>query len=161
MQQLFNCQQMVKAIRNTIRKEAENLTVPKKPGFIKISLVPYTKDADEQLGGFSDVQRSFPEKPIPEDFVVYEYTYALDPKAGLSSTEKGSYVNIGVKHRRLLTRNTTDGVEGSAYIFEDYLDVMVRVSGTDDKNKFLAQTAFDVVNSVFAERSPDFSVKLD
>ena len=160
-QKSLDCRQMVKAIRDSIRREAGNLGFSVHPGYIKISLVPCTEEADEIAGGYSDVSRSTAGKPIPEDFANYEYTYAFKPEVGFSANEASSYVNISIKKKKLLTGNANEGATERVYVWEDFLEITVRVSGVDDRNKVLACVAYDTVVSFFEERLLDFSVNLN
>ena len=160
-QKVLNCRQMVKSIRDSIRREADNLGFSVHPGYIKISLVPCTEEADEIVGGYSDILRGTAEKPIPEDFASYEYTYAFKPEVGFSASEASSYADISIKKKKLITGNATEAATERVYVWDDFLEIMVRVSGTDDRNKVLACVAYDTVTSFFEERLPDFSVSLN
>ena len=155
-QKILSCQ-LIKAIRDAVRKEARDLEVPKKAGYIKISLIPSTREADGMLGGFSDILGL--EQIEDEDVASYEYAYALYPSLGFSSTETSSYAIAYVKKRKLISGGESDGTTDCVYSWNDYLEITVRVSGADDKNKALAESAYDVINAFFAEGSPEYSVK--
>lgn len=150
-QKLFNCQQMVKSIRDSIRKEIDESHITVHPGYIKISLVPCTREADKAVGGYSDGD---------EDFVNYEYTYALKPEHGFDSTRTSGYVCISIKKKTLITGKDNEGSTGRVYSWDDFLEIMVRVSGTDDRNKELANLAYKAILPFFEERLPDFAVRL-
>ena len=152
-QNIIDCRKMVKAIRDSIRKEAALLGLDQKAGFIKISLVPSTKDADETLGGYSDVKTN-----DSNDYVSYEYTYMLNEDGDFKQCETSGFATVVVKHRELLSTNNE---AGSVYVWKDYFDATVRVSGANDHNKELARKAYDAILPFFAERLPDFSVTLN
>lgn len=158
MQQLFNCQQLVTTIRDIIREEAKNLGLQRKAGFIKISLVPYTDEADEDLGGFSGRSQMTSGGEQIEDYANYEFTYALYPEVGFAINEASKYAAADVKRRRLISNEENE--TGRVYSWEDFLEVAIRVSGDENNNKKLATIGAKVVASFFEEQT-DFSVKIN
>lgn len=156
MQQNFNSLEMVTAIRDAIRREAFSLDVPKKAGFIKISFVPAVKEADDTLGGLSE----FPDEKSPlvpsfDDVVNYEYTYPLNPVFGFSAVEDSGYAGINIKKRKLVSGDPEGA--GCVYTFDEFMEIVVRVSGADGNNKALAGAARGVISSFF-EKYEEFSV---
>ena len=149
-QKTITCQQMVKAIRDAVRKEAKNQSVFV-PGAIKISFMPATKEADDFLGGFSD----------KGDDAMYEFSYALFPELDFMTKVSSDYAEIHVKKKKLLTGNQTEGATERVYSWDDFLDITVRVFGADTKGLTLARAAHGAIEPFFSERSVDFSVTLD
>lgn len=152
MQQTFNSLEMVTKIRDAIREEANKLNLPRKEGFIKISFVPSTKEADDTLGGLSE----FPEGKGPFDFSIYEFTYALDAAVGFSFEEKGGYDSFYVKKREQIVGDS----ESADRVFsrKEFIEVVIRVAGADGKNKILAEKAREVVSEFF-ENNKNFFVE--
>lgn len=148
----LNCQQMVKAIRNSIRREIEESGFTVHPGFIKVSIVPCTDEADEFIGGYSDGC---------DDFANYEYTYALKPEYGIDVNGTSSYVDVAIKKRTLISGESANDAAGCVYAWNDFLEIMVRVSGASDKNGFLASIAYDALVPFFESLSPDYSVRVN
>ena len=152
---------MVRAIRNTIRNKAKELEVPKKPGYIKISLVPSTAEADEMLGGLSDFPRSTPLLPaVVEDVASYEYKYSLNPIMGFAEGESSSYANITVKKKTVITSSDDENSNDRVLSQTDFLEIMIRVSGADDKNKVLAKSAYDAILPFFGNGNGDYAFSL-
>jgi hypothetical protein len=134
------CQQVTKSIRDAIRKEAEEVHAAK-TGAIKVSFVPNTKEADEFLGGFSDMGHNKVNE-APEDLAVYSYSYALDPETDFAMSGPNSYVDIYVR-------------KGD----ETFLDITVRVYVDGDKSKVLAKAALPAVKEFFSNLDDSYSVQ--
>ena len=140
-QKEFICQKVVKTIRDAIRAGAKPLN---KAGSMCIALVPYTKEADLLLGGYSELN----------DYVTYSYEYSLNPSLEIMTCDVSSRVTISIKRRRLFSHHE---FEGAVYAWDDFFDMNVRVCGDETKNKALAKLAFDAVKPFFSE---EFSVTL-
>ena len=143
-----NCQErkeMVKAIRDAIQAGAKPL---KKSGSIRISLVPYTVEADAWIDGISN----------KDDLGLFEYVFALNPSLEVMRHDVSDYTTICIKRKKLIGGQAAEGATEKVYAFSDYLDITVRVCGDERKNKALSMLAVDAIKPFFPEQSPDFSI---
>ena len=159
MQQKFNYQEVVMAIRDMIRKEAEMLKITV-PGAIRISFEPYTEEADKLLGGLSDFRSHAENEQIPEDIALYECSFALCPAADYAMNVSSDYSDIHIKKRTLLLGNQAEGLTEKVFVFANFMDVTVRVYGAGEKNGFLASMAISAITPFFEERHSDFSLEV-
>ena len=142
-----NCQrkEMVKAIRDAIQAGAKPL---KKAGSIRISLVPYTVKADEWIDGISR----------KDDLGYFEYVFSLNPSLEVMRHDVSDYTTISIKKKKLLGGKAAEGMTEKVYVFDDYLDITVRVCGDESKNKALSMLAVDAIKPFFPESNPDINV---
>ena len=82
---------LVKAIRDAIRKKAQEISKFKQTGngAIRILFYPLCEEADEWLGGLSSFSHSNTSEASKNDIVDYEYVFAITKGGSRVITEQG------------------------------------------------------------------------
>ena len=140
-QNISNCHELVEAIRNAIRREADKLEALGRDGTIKVSFHPAqdSAGADEFLGGLSQGC----------DTALYEYSFALNPYLGFNSQVESSFKSYTIMEK--------DPEKESDY--REYMTIMVRVYGAGDKNMALVKASKDAITEFFARYDDAYKVE--
>ena len=137
-QTILTCQEMFNNIREKIREEVKTDGKDRK-GFIKVSFFPI--DA--------------------EDEIVYEFSCSLDPQFEMDVNVISCFETFNIKKRTLLGEPKTEGLTDCVYVFNDFMEVTVRVGGAGDNNRSLVESTQEAISkSLMNQEDNHFSIEI-